>query len=80
MNDGYRHSMCQECWNKQRPHSSSVGHQMVPSRRVREICCFCLQQHKSGIYVAKNPHSRELKCGGDHSRISVEKMKVRNEA
>jgi hypothetical protein len=66
MNDGYRHSMCRKCWNKHRPHTSSVGHEIPPRFRVWETCCFCLERHKSGIRVSKNPGSRELKCGGRH--------------
>jgi hypothetical protein len=66
MNDGYRHSMCKNCWRKRRPGRSSAGHETMPSRRPSEICCFCLEKHKSGILVANNPNSKELRCGGQH--------------
>lgn len=66
MNDGYRHSMCRACWKKRGPGASSTGHETPGRFRVRDTCCFCLKQHLSGIYVVKNPNSRELKCRGAH--------------
>ena len=71
MNDGYRHSMCRECWSKRRPKSSSAGHETPRNRRVRAMCCFCLKEHRSGIYVAKNPNDRDLKCKGSHGMAVV---------
>ena len=65
MNDGYRHSMCLDCWNKKRRGTSAVGHKDFKSH-VRERCCFCGDEHRSGIQVAKNPKSRELKYSGQH--------------
>jgi hypothetical protein len=59
---GWRHSMCRKCWNKQRPHVSSVGHEVPEKFRSWDICCFCGKRHKSGIYARKNPSSRELIC------------------
>ena len=67
MNDGYRHSLCRECWNKKRRGLRSSGHETPVNRRVSENCCFCLNKHKSGIQVAKNPQSRELRCGALHA-------------
>jgi hypothetical protein len=65
MNDGYRHSMCLDCWNKKRRGTSPVGHKDFKAR-VRERCCFCGDEHRSGIHVAKNPKSHELRCEGQH--------------
>ncbi len=69
MNDGYRHSMCLDCWRKKRRGMSAVGHKNFYSRE-REKCCFCGNEHRSGIHVAKDPKSSELKCGNlhDHPR------------
>jgi len=67
MNDGYRHSICRKCWNKRRPRMSSVGHETPVRFRESETCCFCLERHKSGIHVAKNPKSTEIQCGGIHT-------------
>jgi hypothetical protein len=66
MNDGYRHSMCLKCWNKKKSGTSTAGHKDFVSQAV-EKCCFCLSEHRSGIHVAKNPDSAELKCGGQHN-------------
>jgi len=76
MNDGYRHSMCRDCWNKRRPKKSSVGHETPESRRVQERCGFCLNEHRSGIYVAKNPSARELKCCGYHGSVEAANTKA----
>jgi hypothetical protein len=80
MNDGYRHSVCLDCWNKKRPGTSAVGHKNFKSR-MSERCCFCGDAHRSGIHVAKNPKSRELKCGNQHDRPKpIKAMIAKNEA
>jgi hypothetical protein len=65
MSDGYRHSMCRECWRKKRG-GKSVGFETPMNRRIFEVCCFCGSRHKSGIHVPKNPNSREVRCGNAH--------------
>lgn len=57
-----RHSMCRNCWNKSWPGLSSVGHEVPPRFRVRDVCCFCLKEHKSGISVPKDKNDRSVKC------------------
>ena len=59
----WRHSMCRDCWNRRRPHASSVGHEVPARFRVWDICCFCRKKHKSGLYARTNPTSHELVCG-----------------
>jgi hypothetical protein len=29
---------------------------------MREVCCFCLKEHKSGIHVPKDKNDRSVKC------------------
>jgi len=57
-----QHSMCRDCWNKSHPGISSVGHEAPPGLRVWEVCCFCLQTHKSGISVPKDKRDRSVRC------------------
>jgi hypothetical protein len=59
----WRHSVCRDCWNRRRPHTSSVGHEVPARFRVWDICCFCGKKHKSGLYARTNPSSHELVCG-----------------
>ena len=54
--------MCRDCWNKANHGISYVGHEAAPRFRVREICCFCLKEHKSGIHVPKDENDRSVKC------------------
>jgi hypothetical protein len=56
----WSHSICAKCWYKRNP--DQEPHRLV-NRHV-EICCYCGEQHFSGIYVRDNP--AELRCKGVH--------------
>ena len=58
----WTHSVCVECYRK-RISKFYTGHQIPdPKLRSWEVCCFCLQKHKSGIHIKRSPKNRELKC------------------
>jgi hypothetical protein len=56
-----RHSVCVECFRKRRG-KFYTGHQIPdPKLRVWEVCCFCLNKHKSGIHIRRSPAIRQLR-------------------
>lgn len=59
----WNHSICEDCWKKKNPDRE-------PSRlvdAVTEVCCYCMNFHKSGILVRDNPDN--LLCKGDHTGV-----------
>jgi hypothetical protein len=56
----WTHSICEACWNKKNPDRQAV--RAVYTEQERQVCCFCLQAHQSGIYVRANP--ADLPCNG----------------
>jgi hypothetical protein len=56
MMSNWTHAICAPCWNKERPdRPTPLGNEIGDL----EVCCFCGEPTKSGIYVRKDP--KELK-------------------
>jgi len=47
----WTHSICSDCWDKQRPESPSPREGTGDT----ECCCFCGAATASGIYVREDP-------------------------
>lgn len=62
----WTHSICDDDWDKLNPDR--------PSLRIGagefETCCFCGEEHWSGIYIRQVPAG--LLCGGDHKKPDSE--------
>jgi hypothetical protein len=69
----WTHSICPACWQKR-----NAGE---PYRQAEdpdlEICCFCGEAHRSGIYVRTNPASSLLSCLP--TRMTIERVIYRLE-
>jgi hypothetical protein len=61
----WTHSICDDCWDN----VYEAGRKgQLPSRVADadiERCCFCTNNHKSGIYVRYDP--KLLPCQGEHT-------------
>lgn len=58
----WTHSICVECWNKQRP-ENQVDHGELDNTEP-EICCWCEGKTTTGIYLRADP--AETLCQGIH--------------
>jgi len=62
----FRHSICDECWHKLSP--ESIAHRLKPEYCQEDVCCFCGEKHRSGIYVMRGYDAGFMRpiCKGDH--------------
>lgn len=69
MNDrhAWNHSICEECWLEREGTSTPV--RIKDEYRDDESCCWCLKQHRSGIYRRENPD--DMPCGGYDFEVPV---------
>lgn len=56
----WSHSICDLCWNEYNPEREPF--RLKNQYREDERCCFCTNQHRSGIYIRRDP--KELTCEG----------------
>jgi len=59
----WNHTVCDDCW-----YEREGGR--TPSRvdaGQLATCCFCGEEHVSGIYQRVNPDDPDLVCGGSHA-------------
>jgi len=61
----WNHSMCDACWNARHPHRQACA--VIDAET--EICCFCSDEHSSGIYIRRDPAT--LDC--DHDGLKESK-------
>jgi hypothetical protein len=61
MSSRWNHSICDGCWGRKNPNRTPI--RLKPDYVRRERCCYCEQDHASGIYVRDNPN--ELPCKGE---------------
>ncbi len=60
----WTHPICDACWNKRNPR---FRHRPARLRDIElEVCCFCGEKTRSGIYIREDP--AELMCKGQHDR------------
>ena len=56
----WTHVICIQCWDIKEPGRDPV----TVLDGSEEVCCFCGQPTKAGIYVREDP--KELECEGKH--------------
>ena len=56
----WTHAICVECWDLREPGKQPV----TVLDGSEEVCCFCGQPTRAGIYVRENPGG--LLCKGEH--------------
>lgn len=53
MSNLWNHSICAECFDWIRPGQTPIA--IKPEFVEQETCCLCGHQHKSGIYIRRDP-------------------------
>lgn len=66
MDEKYKHSVCDDCWNKSSPNRPPTKVIDRSGLGAEATCCACGKQHQSGIYLYGLPDMVGLKCGGNH--------------
>ena len=56
----WNHSTCMFCWLKREPDRDPV----IMTKAPTETCCFCGDEHSTGIYVREDPEN--TRCKGEH--------------
>jgi hypothetical protein len=67
----FTHSICFECWDKNHPNDKYKRDSIPPGEK--SYCCWCGNQHTSGVHVRANPET--VPCKGDHRHPKEEVKK-----
>jgi hypothetical protein len=49
----WTHSICTSCWNERNPDRPAIT--LADDFREIEVCCFCGENTRDGIYIRANP-------------------------
>jgi len=73
---GWKHSICDKCWGENYAACLNRGGPHRTSNRTLQVCCFCGEKHRSGVFICRDPQDEVLKCKGQHVRMQQSKVEI----
>lgn len=58
----FTHAICFDCWNERNPRTPAKPHPDGLADGAPDVCCFCGEPCRSGIYFRIDPSDPALLC------------------